>query len=81
MSPAIKDGDHVVFVACGNGDLKNGDVLVALNERNEALMKRYCIKEDAVYLVSNNRNYPTFKIGEQHNLTGKVLDIWRRINP
>lgn len=73
MSPEIKDGDYVLFVPAGIGDLKNGDIVIVMNEWNELMIKRFRVKNGEIYLVSDNPEYPTFKPNEAYKIVGKVI--------
>ncbi|MEJ5227226.1 XRE family transcriptional regulator [Thermodesulfovibrio sp.] len=77
MSPTIKDGDYILFVPIT--DIKNGDVVVVLNEWGETILKRFRKKDNEVFLTSDNPEYPVIKPNEHYKIVGKVTKIWREI--
>jgi repressor LexA len=77
MGPNIKDGDYAIFIP--NSNIENGDIVVAIDEWGESMLKRYRTKDDEVLLVSDNPEYPTHRLTEKNKIVGKVIDIWRRI--
>lgn len=79
MSPNIKDGDYAIFIPAT--EARGGDVIIACNEFNEPLIKRYRIKDGKPYLYSDNPEYSPVKINERYRLIGKVVDIWSRRKP
>ena len=79
MSPNIKDGDYVLFI--NDGTLKSGDVVIVADEWNDAMVKRYRIKNREPLFCSDNPEYPCFKPNEHYRIIGKVVDIWSRRKP
>ncbi len=71
MSPTIKDGDYVIFVP--NAEIKNGDIVIARDEWNEVVLKRYRIKNGEVFLTSDNPEYPTIKPNSDYQIIGRVM--------
>lgn len=77
MSPIIKDGDYVVI----SSDIKIsfGDIVVFIDEWQEIYIKRYRKKNNKIYLVSENPEYPIIEYDPKiHKILGKVTDIWVR---
>lgn len=77
MSPAIKDGDYVLFMP--NGEVRNGDVVVVNNEWGDTMLKRYREKDGEVFLTSDNSEYPSLKPNKHYRIIGKVIGVWRKI--
>lgn len=77
LSPVIKNGDLVVFDP--EAEVRNGDIVLVNDEWYETTLRRYCIKEGEIFLVSDNYEYPTVKFTENYKIIGKVIDAWRRI--
>jgi SOS-response transcriptional repressor LexA len=77
MAPNIKDEDYAIFVP--NSNIRNGDIIVVIDEWGESMLKRYRTKNDEVLLVSDNSEYPTHRLTEMYKIIGKVIDIWRRV--
>jgi SOS-response transcriptional repressor LexA len=77
MSPSVKDGDYVVFVA--HADINNGDMVLVNNEWGESLLRRYHKKGKEVFLISDNPEYATIKLDSSYKLIGKVIVAWRKI--
>lgn len=73
MAPTIKDGEYIVFLPIEKKQVKNGDVIIVMNEWNELMVKRYREKEGKVYLTSGNPEYPTVEPNEQYKLSAKVI--------
>jgi len=78
MSPVIKDGDYVIFLAMPI-DIFSGDIVIVNNEWGETMIKRYRIKDNKPILVSENPEYPTIQPNEHYQILGKVISIWRKI--
>jgi len=73
MSPAIKDGEYALFVQ--NSEIHDGDVVIAKNEWNECMVKRYRVKDEKPLLTSDNKEYPTVEPNEDYKIIGKVIEI------
>lgn len=76
MSPTIKDGEYALFTQ--SETIKDGDVVIAKNEWNECMVKRYRLKEGKVLLTSDNPEYPTVEPNEHYKIIGKVIEIVTR---
>ena len=76
MSPAIKDGEYALFVETDG--IHDGDVVIAKNEWNECMVKRYRVKDGKVLLTSDNPEYPTVEPNEHYKIIGKVIEIVTR---
>ena len=76
MSPAIKDGEYALFVETDG--IHDGDVVIAKNEWNECMVKRYRIKDGKALLTSDNPEYPTVEPNEHYKIIGKVIEIVTR---
>lgn len=72
MAPEIRDGMYVLYIK--DYDIKPGDVIVATDEFNRALVKQYVLKEGEPWLVSINQEYPSFKINENYRIVGRVFE-------
>ncbi|MBI4620609.1 MAG: helix-turn-helix transcriptional regulator [Desulfobacterales bacterium] len=77
MSPAIKDGDYVLFIPDGN--INNGDVIVVNDEWGDSMIKRYRERDGDILLTSDNPEYPSFSPNEHYRIIGKVVGAWRKI--
>lgn len=78
MEPNIKHDDYVLFVI--NQEIQAGDVVIINNEWGETMVKRYQIKGDEQFLISDNPEFPTFKANDHYRIVGKVIDVWRKVN-
>ena len=76
MSPAIKDGEYALFVETDG--IHDGDVVIAKNEWNECMVKRYRVKDGKSLLTSDNPEYPTVEPNEHYKIIGKVIEIVTR---
>lgn len=78
MSPTMREGDYIIFLP----DEKNqdGDVVVVLNEWGESILKRYRKKEEEIYLISDNAEYPKVKLQKECRIVGKVVGVLRKIS-
>jgi len=76
MSPTIKHDDYVVFLQ--HDDIRNGDIVVISNEYGELMVKRYRIKDEVGYFVSDNPEYKAIKANNGHKLIGKVVTVWSK---
>ncbi len=77
MSPTIRDGDYVIFMPIE--DIRNGEMIVVNNEWGETILRRYRKKNGEVFLVSDNPEYPIFKLTEKYKIMGKVIVVWRKV--
>ncbi|MBI4843446.1 MAG: helix-turn-helix domain-containing protein [Nitrospirae bacterium] len=77
MSPALRDGDYVIFLP--GEAVKDGDVTVVLNEWGETTLKRYRKKDDEVFLISDNPEYPVVTMQKSFRIIGKAIGALRRI--
>ncbi|RJQ50079.1 MAG: XRE family transcriptional regulator [Nitrospiraceae bacterium] len=77
MSPVVKDGDYVVFIAYA--DINDGDIVLANNEWGESLLRRYHKKGNTVFLISENPEYSPIKLDRRYKIIGKVLVAWRKV--
>ncbi len=75
MSPTVKNGEYAIFELTGNVEIKSGDVVIARNEWNELLLKRYRVKDGKTYLTSDNPEYPVIKPNEHYKIVGKVFSF------
>lgn len=78
MSPLIKDGDYVIFLPMPV-DIFPGDIVIVNNDWGETMIKRYKIKDNTPYLVSENPEYPTYQPNEHYKIVGKAISVWRKI--
>ncbi len=77
MEPTLMDRDTVVVrwqeVA------KNGEIIVARFEEEEATVKRFKLRPNGALLVPDNTKYPPFPLGEG-KIAGKVISLIRRLS-
>jgi SOS-response transcriptional repressor LexA len=76
MSPAIRDGEYALFVRAD--EIHDGDVVIAKNEWNECMVKRYRVRDGKALLSSDNPQYPTVEPNEHYKIIGKVIEIVSR---
>ncbi len=78
MSPLIKEGDYIVVV--NNQEIVSGNIVVYQNEWGEVSVKRFRRKDNKIFLVPENPEYPTIEFDpEKHRIIGKVLKAFRPI--
>ena len=77
MAPTIRDGDLVIFSP--EADIENGDIVLANNRWGDAILRKYRLKDEEVFLVSDNPVYSPFKPDPDTRMIGKVLEVWRKI--
>lgn len=78
MSPAIRDGDYILFKS--DTEIKSGDVVVINDEWNETMLKRYKKKGNKILFISDNPEYPHIEPNDGYKIIGKVIKAWRAIN-
>lgn len=79
MAPTIKDGDYVIFVPAGSGDIENGNVIIIHNEWGELILKRFRKKDQKILLISDNPEYPAITPNYEYTIVGKVIEVIRRV--
>jgi SOS-response transcriptional repressor LexA len=72
MSPEIRDGMYVLYTR--DYDIKPGDVIVATDEYNRAMVKQYALKDGEPWLISINPEYPSFKVNSSYRIVGRVFE-------
>lgn len=72
MAPEIRDGMYVLYVLDYN--IKPGDVIVATDEFNRAMVKQYAMKEGEPWLISINPEYPSFRVNDHYRIVGRVFE-------
>lgn len=72
MSPEILDGMYVMYTM--NCDIRPGDVVVATDGSNRAMVKQYALKDGEPWLDSFNPEYPNFKISGHYRIVGRVYE-------
>ena len=77
MAPTIRDGDLVIFSI--QEDFKNGDIVLANNRWGDAILRKYRLKGNEPFLVSDNQVYSPFKPDKDTRMIGKVVVVWRKI--
>ncbi len=75
MEPAIAHDDYVLFVI--GRQPSPGDVVVVNDEFGESMIKRFKIKGEEQYLISDNPAYPSFQPNELYRIMGIVIGGWR----
>lgn len=77
IDAGIHDGDTVIIRRCNNAD--NGDIVVALVEKEEATLKRLRKKGSTVALEAANSEYKTRIFGpDQVDIQGRLVGLIRR---
>ncbi len=77
MTPAIREGDYAIFT--DNDNINSGDIVIINNEWGESMLKRFHVKDDKTYLISDNPEYPPLPPDAPYKIIGKVIAIWRKI--
>jgi repressor LexA len=77
MEPTLMDRDTVVVR--WQPQARNGDIVVARFEEEEATVKRFKLGARGVLLVPDNEKYPPFPLGEG-KIAGKVISLIRRLS-
>ena len=75
VGDGILEGDYVVIEPCPNP--KNGDIIVALLENQNATLKRFYKEKDCIRLQPANSNYAPIRT-RQITIQGKVKGIIRK---
>lgn len=73
----IFDGDNIIVRKTSIA--KNGEIIVALTEDNEATVKRFFKEEDHIRLQPENENYDPI-ILKDVTIIGKVIGVFRDIS-
>lgn len=82
MYPKIKEGAYVIFLPVEYTDnIKHNDIVIASDEWNDLMVKRYKEINGEKYLTSDNPEYPTFKPNGNYKIIGKVIKIIYEENP
>lgn len=71
----ILDGDYVIIEACENP--KNGDIVVALLDRDNVTLKRFYREKDHVRLQPANKNYKPIRV-KKVVIQGRVKGVIRK---
>ncbi len=76
MEPEVRMNDVIFCVPCPVPD--DGDMVV-IHTASGFQLRRYVLEDGCIpFLVPNNKNYRTTKLGPQHEICGKVVDIRRK---
>jgi repressor LexA len=75
VGDGILEGDYVVIEPCPNP--KNGDIIVALLENQNATLKRFYKEKDCIRLQPANSNYAPIRT-RKITIQGKVKGIIRK---
>lgn len=77
IDAGIQDGDLVIIRRCSTAE--NGDIVVALVEKEEATLKRLRKRGSAIALEAANPNYETRIFGpDQIDIQGRLVGLIRR---
>jgi repressor LexA len=77
IDAGIHDGDTVIIRRCDNAE--NGDIVVALVEKEEATLKRLRKKGSTIALEAANAEYKTRIFGpDQVDIQGRLVGLIRR---
>ena len=77
IEAGIQDGDIVIINRCDTAE--NGDIVVALVEKEEATLKRLRKRGSAIALEAANPNYETRIFGpDQIDIQGRLVALMRR---
>lgn len=75
MDDGILDGDFVVVEPCQNP--KNGDIVVALINKDEVTLKRFYRENDHIRLQPANKKYQPIRV-KKVSIQGKVRGVIRK---
>ncbi len=75
MDDGILDGDFVVVEPCQNP--KNGDIVVALINKDEVTLKRFYREKDHIRLQPANKKYQPIRV-KKVSIQGKVRGVIRK---
>jgi repressor LexA len=77
IEAGIQDGDIVIIRRCDSAE--NGDIVVALVDKEEATLKRLRKRGSAIALEAANPNYETRIFGpDQVEIQGRLVGLMRR---
>lgn len=77
MAPTIRDGDLLIFSP--EAEIENGDIVLINNRWGDAILRKYRLKDNEVFLVSDNPVYSSFQPDPETKMIGKVMEVWRNI--
>lgn len=77
IEDAIMEGDFVVVEPCQSP--KNGDIVVALINKDEVTLKRFYREKDHIRLQPANKNYKPIRV-KKVVIQGKVRGVIRKFN-
>jgi len=75
VDDGILDGDYVVIEPCHNP--KNGDIVVALIDKDNVTLKRFYREKDHIRLQPANKNYQPLRV-KKVSIQGKVRGVIRK---
>jgi repressor LexA len=84
MLPSVRDGDIIIAKKISSTtELKNGDMVIAIINHDDAVIKRWYYYPDLniFSLYSENRtqflpmNFPAYRLGNDIHIAGKVIEI------
>lgn len=80
INAGIEEGDNLLYLKTNN--INNGDMIVAIVD-GKKFVKRFKKVGNSIYLISENPNYPIFKIGITNNFVvlGVVMQILKNVKP
>lgn len=76
----ISDGDLVAYKAIENLPRNNSIIIIEVN--SSIFVKRIRFDENNIFLISENKNYPAFKINDDTKIKiiGEVIGVIKKIN-
>lgn len=79
INVGIDEGDNLLYIK--TNEIDNGDMVIAVVD-GKKYVKRYRVVDDEHYLVSENDNYPNFRVGITDSviIMGKVIQIIKSVN-
>jgi SOS-response transcriptional repressor LexA len=76
MEPELHLNDVIVCVPCA---IPNDGDIVVIRSLSGFQLRRYVVTDGChPFLVANNKTYATAKLGPEHEICGKVVDVQRR---
>ena len=77
IDEGIYDGDTIIINK--QTDIRNGDIIVALIDKEEATLKKFRKKGDSIALEPANKNYKTQIYGpDRITIQGKMSALLRK---
>ena len=80
MAPSFVQGDIAIIRRFENGKIRPGEI-VAARINNKIVLGKYSLRGNYVELISENRDYPIYRISESSEILGRVMGVCRNMIP